>query len=371
MSGTASVSTALAISFCLVSLMIVTSRSEKRAVDWVFATFCGSTALAILRPFAQDPMNWTAWLFVLGSCATCNAYWLISRTLFRGESGIDRQSLVIAGVVAALILIYGLLKLSLAPPNLRDGAGALLSLASSTLLVMALAEPLRGWRANWSMTEKRFRLIHVAVFGSCVLATVVLGALARGDEAWRSAYSIAAAISASAILVHTHLALRWRDGNPVDTRLHEALPTRAPEPSAPTAEDLRIAEAVRRAVGEEALYRNPDLRVGDLAAHIDEPEHRVTRAITRALGERNFNQLVNRYRIDEACRQLHRFPHRQILQIALECGFASLGTFNRSFRSMKGCTPSSWRAGHGEPSPGPRDAMEAAEARSLHQAPRV
>ena len=356
--------TACAIAFALASLMMVTFQSEKRPVHWVFALFCGSAALAILRPFTQDPSNWATWLFVLGSCATCNAYWLISRTLFRGDTGMDRQSLAIAGLVAALILVYGLLKLSLAPTDVRDGAGALLSLASSTVLVMALAEPLRGWRKQWPMAEKRFRLVHAAVFGLCALTTVVLGALARGDEAWRSEYSIAAAISVSAMLLHTHLALRWRDRNPVEVNPDSGSRARGTDTAEPTHEDLRIAEAIRRALCEEALYRNPDLRVADLATHIDQPEHRVTRAITHALGERNFNQLVNRYRIDEACRQLCANPQKQILEIALECGFASLGTFNRSFKAMKSCTPSSWRASNQGSSAELGSSMEALEANS-------
>lgn len=341
-------STAIAVSAALVSLLWLAVRPRNRPVDVVFAVFCGSVALALLRPYAQAPSNWMAWVFVLGGCATCNAYWLVSRALFRGNAAIDRRSLAVAAVTALLIVDYGLLRLAAAGQGLREGVGALLTLASSTLLVLAFFEPFRGWQSGWSAAEKRFRLAHAAVFGACVIFTVVLGTLARSDAAWESAYRIAAASCATAIMLHTHIALMWRRRWPVGAGLPEEARARASARPARTAEDVRIAECVRQALEQKALYRQAELKVADLAAHLGQPEHRVSRAITQGLGERNFNQLVNRHRIQDACRALREHPQRPILDIALDCGFASLGTFNRAFRTMVGCTPSAWRAGEGD-----------------------
>lgn len=340
-------STAVAVSAALISLLWVAFRPGKRPVERVFAVFCGSVALAMLRPYAQAPSDWMAWVFVLGGCATCNAYWLVSRALFRGEAGIDRRSLAVAAVTALLIVAYGLLRLTGAGQDLREGVGALLTLASSTLLVLAFFEPFRDWQPAWPADEKRFRLAHATVFGACALSTVVLGTLARADGAWDPSYRLAAATCATAILLHTHIALMWRRRWPAAAGLPDETRDRAAARPPQTPEEIRIADAVRRAFEQEALYRQPELKVADLAAHLGQPEHRISRAITQGLGERNFNQLVNRHRIQDACRALRQHPQRPILDIALDCGFASLGTFNRAFRTLVGCTPSAWRAGEG------------------------
>ena len=55
-----------------------------------------------------------------------------------------------------------------------------------------------------------------------------------------------------------------------------------------------------------------------------------------------FIDYVNRYRIDEAC-YLLRNSNQSILQIAYDCGFDSLRTFNRNFKKTVGVTPSEYQ----------------------------
>lgn len=56
----------------------------------------------------------------------------------------------------------------------------------------------------------------------------------------------------------------------------------------------------------------------------------------------NFRQFVNLYRIEKACHIL-RASQADIGSIALECGFQTLRSFNRSFRELTGQTPSQYR----------------------------
>ncbi len=69
------------------------------------------------------------------------------------------------------------------------------------------------------------------------------------------------------------------------------------------------------------------------------------RCISAATGFPNFNRLINHYRVEDAKRRL-RSPEGEvsILNVALDCGFASVGPFNRAFRDETGMTPRAWRA---------------------------
>jgi AraC-like DNA-binding protein len=96
---------------------------------------------------------------------------------------------------------------------------------------------------------------------------------------------------------------------------------------------------------QERLYREESLSVGALAARLGVQEYRLRRVINGQLGFRNFNEFLNRHRIEEVCAALSdpdtaRTP---VLTIALEAGFGSLGPFNRAFKAQVGLTPTEYR----------------------------
>lgn len=58
-----------------------------------------------------------------------------------------------------------------------------------------------------------------------------------------------------------------------------------------------------------------------------------------------FTDHVNRYRINEAAYMLKNTDEK-MLQIAYSCGFDSLRSFNRNFRTIMGITPNQYRTGN-------------------------
>ncbi|RZV34181.1 MAG: AraC family transcriptional regulator [Chromatiales bacterium] len=96
---------------------------------------------------------------------------------------------------------------------------------------------------------------------------------------------------------------------------------------------------------DDGYYRETGLTISMLAAELDYPEHQLRRLINGHLGYRNFSAFLNRYRIDEAKRQLAdpEKARTPILTIALDLGYASLGPFNRAFKLQTGMTPSEFR----------------------------
>ena len=116
-----------------------------------------------------------------------------------------------------------------------------------------------------------------------------------------------------------------------------------PQPDAQHA-DAALAGRVREAM-EAGIWREEGLTIGALASRLSVPEHRLRRAINQGLGHRNFSSFINAARIEEAQRLLDdpQETGTTVLEIAYRVGFASLGPFNRAFRSETGMSPTEYR----------------------------
>jgi AraC-like DNA-binding protein len=93
------------------------------------------------------------------------------------------------------------------------------------------------------------------------------------------------------------------------------------------------------------VWRREGLTIGDLAAEVGVPEHRLRPLINDHLGFRNFAAFVNAHRI-EAAKTLLGDPaqaRQTVAAIAFDLGFGSLGPFNRAFKEVAGITPTQWR----------------------------
>ena len=95
----------------------------------------------------------------------------------------------------------------------------------------------------------------------------------------------------------------------------------------------------------ERAHRQDGLTIGGLASQLGLPEYRLRRLINQALGYRNFNSFVNRYRIAEVKTALADPSQADVpvLTLALDAGFSSLGPFNRAFKADTGMTPTEFR----------------------------
>ncbi|MBK8286554.1 MAG: helix-turn-helix transcriptional regulator [Ahniella sp.] len=322
---------------------------KKTDAEVLFALFCGSVALAMLRPFVSPDTVWLWWVVAVGGSATCNAYWLVSRALFRGHGAVGWPHVAVALSVAILIVVW---RVAARDGNVAEGSalavvGELLSLSGSAMLVLAFSEGLRGWSGMMGRDELRLRLGFLTVFGGCVMVGTISGVVTKSFSdgyAWQPAVN---SVCAMAIVVFTLWALahrrRQRSQEP---ELHQSLPVAISEESGPgeTPEDRNIAAAILRLFEVESIHREPELRVADVTRRLGTVEHKISRAISHGLGERNFNQLVNRHRINDACRLLDDPSSTMtILEISFEVGFASLGPFNRAFKAATGLTPSAYR----------------------------
>jgi AraC-like DNA-binding protein len=123
-----------------------------------------------------------------------------------------------------------------------------------------------------------------------------------------------------------------------------------PDPEVDPVVDRQLA-ALTRAFDEEKVYLTPGLSIGGLAKRLAIPEYRLRALINKRLGYRNFNALLHKYRLRDACERLADPGKAElpILTIALDVGYQSIAPFNQAFRDEVGCTPSAYRRRHAKP----------------------
>ncbi|MEY8829740.1 helix-turn-helix domain-containing protein [Sedimentitalea sp. XS_ASV28] len=191
-------------------------------------------------------------------------------------------------------------------------------------------------------TRRRFRRWFVSLMALTGLGISLVELLSL-DAALPS---VVYPLHASAFLVLTLLFLSWTIRIAPDLwplRKESDLPPAMPLSAADSAVLQRIEAAM-----DDGIWRQEGLAIGQLAAAVDAPEHRVRRAINKGLGYRNFAQFVNERRI-EAAREVLSDParaDRPVLTIAYDVGFASVGPFNRAFRAIAGQSPTEYRKEH-------------------------
>ncbi len=114
--------------------------------------------------------------------------------------------------------------------------------------------------------------------------------------------------------------------------------------AAPTSFEASLIDNLEKLMQNARIYADHDLRISDVAVTLHVPEYKLRRLINEKMAYRNFNQYINRYRIDEASKRLVTEQHLPILTIALDVGFRSISSFNDAFRARHGCPPSVYRS---------------------------
>ncbi len=269
--------------------------------------------------------------------ATCGWSWLLVRALFqpaRPRRPAWPLALVLTMVATgAFLRFYGD---GAAPlPRIAENLGGLIS---SALLLFAAIEPLKTLDPSMSRGERRFRIAFAASYAALLaIAVIWVNGAPPGGLAARWSLSIKPTCALLAVLGMT-LAVWYRRRHP----LQEASRSRQ---RVHAADESGLVETLQRLMTQEAIYTRQNLKVADLARRLGEPEYKVTKCVTGSLGFRNFNQMVNHFRIEEAKRQLKdsAYGRLPILTIAFDCGFGSIGPFNRAFKADTGLTPQQFR----------------------------
>ena len=134
------------------------------------------------------------------------------------------------------------------------------------------------------------------------------------------------------------------DAAPYIGRLGADAGARATEDAPNTASPLATqARDIEQRVREAEWWRDSQLTLGRLAERLAMSEGQLSKVLNQGGGV-NFNEFVNRMRVDAVTRAIGD-PNeaRPLLAIALDSGFSSKASFNRAFKAVTGSTPTELR----------------------------
>ena len=111
-------------------------------------------------------------------------------------------------------------------------------------------------------------------------------------------------------------------------------------PTVENAEFEKLKAKLEELMRREKPYLEPQLTLADLSKRIGLNAGVLSQIINQGFGK-NFNDFTNKYRVGEIKEKLQNgtATNLNLLGVALECGFNSKATFNRSFKKITGLSP--------------------------------
>jgi AraC-like DNA-binding protein len=99
---------------------------------------------------------------------------------------------------------------------------------------------------------------------------------------------------------------------------------------------------LEKLMAEKRLFKNPNLKLQDLADAMNLSAHQLSQFLNDNIGK-NFTHFVNEHRINEACKLLENNTLLSVEGIGDEVGFNSKSTFFAAFKKIKGLTPAAYQ----------------------------
>jgi AraC-like DNA-binding protein len=300
-------------------------------------------------PSAHAALGLGAFFFNAWCLATPAVVWMLAQVLFREGTGPGPAHFAVAGVLVAVTMAgdYGRFGLGLLAAESAWAWSLFYAgrIAAIVLLLAAIWHAAVHWRGDLVEERRRARAAFIAVIGSTFVAFASSEFIRGGRETpleWLVAGHLLLLALAFALLQFVA-----RGGM---ERLARGTAPARPEP-APLAVirsdgvEAALARQVVEAMATRQLWKREGLGIGELARELRTQEYLLRRAINRHLGYRNFNDFLHDYRLKDAAARLvdPAQAHLPVLTIALDCGYGSIGPFNRAFKVRFGVTPSQYR----------------------------
>jgi len=105
-------------------------------------------------------------------------------------------------------------------------------------------------------------------------------------------------------------------------------------------EVVRLAEQLETAMNSDKLFLDASLTLPELSEKLNASLHEVSRAINEGF-QKNFRDFINYYRVQEFIKRVEKdgAKTQTFLALAMDVGFNSKSSFNRSFKKITGKSP--------------------------------
>ncbi|MGI9302481.1 MAG: helix-turn-helix domain-containing protein [Gammaproteobacteria bacterium] len=330
----------------VISLILVRDYRDKPAA-WLASGWAVSGICYLLVGAAFRDLGWSVYLLLAGAITGPPLFWLLMRSLFEDRFQLGwRHLLIIMTIVARSMgsLIGGSVELS-EGSTIYDQSPFAVVLPQSLSFVFygwGMIVALKDWRGDLVEARRRIRLALLLGAGSYA---IVLGVVTLSVSFRLTTVSVVVLDVINAAM-HFVLCLSFSASMlSLRSDFLEGPVPRAVSVEVPEEELSPVITNLTRAMQEEKRYCEHGLTIGRLAASLGIKEYKLRRIINGRFGYRNFNEFLNRYRIEEASRRLIA-PETKglpVLTIAIEVGYQSLGPFNRAFKEIQGKTPTEFR----------------------------
>jgi AraC-like DNA-binding protein len=266
-------------------------------------------------------------------------FWLFSKALFDDQFSWRKwMPLVLLTVLVVDYLIYfqernGIIDMSGGGMKVLDLVHHGMSLL---FVILAIIEAVRSRAADLVISRFRFRSVFISLASIVIVITILSEIAFPVDNEPVALDFFQKFVIAGLTFYFAVNRLQFSPGF-----FRTSVP---PRPDVPT-HDNELAEEVVEYIEKHRGYRTEGLTIRELAIQMNVQEYKLRQAINQNLGFRNFNEFLNSYRIDDACKLLADPANRKmtVLEIVYKVGYSSLAPFNRAFKEITGMTPTAWR----------------------------
>lgn len=335
----------LVISF--MSIGAVSWFNPRRIEHFLFAILAMSLLLLSISNLLPSTFSVEQQLIALGTFATCNVFWLLTRCMFRKGNALSLPHYALAGVIALLILMIKSIDIMVSVQWieqetlvwLKRSLSEMLRLLSPSVLLLAFWEIIRGYSSSNKDVKKQKWIVASTMLIAVMSTRVVVPSISMSAEASHWVYAIVRSFMASAVLISI-LYVLWLQ---FQNRLAIALNSISKEGE--TDEDDSLLSSMQSLMEESKQYLQAELKMIDIASALSVPEYRISKVLKEKTDFDNFNHFVNHFRLTHAKHLLidEQSKTWTILVISMESGFSSLATFNRVFKKQESCTPNEYR----------------------------
>ncbi|MBK7009839.1 MAG: AraC family transcriptional regulator [Saprospiraceae bacterium] len=219
-------------------------------------------------------------------------------------------------------------------------------------LSLKLYKGYRTWLVNFYSETESIGLIWVRNFIYLIIAgevfrliwhliDLMLGDLPFEQDWWWHLFTVGIIVYVAIRAYYQHAEIRLQY-HPQDESTLPVDPINSQNPSNPSVnpEWTILKSQILVLFEQDKIFLDPNLSLGDLALRLKTNTSVLSAAINQGF-DKNFNDFVNQYRIDEFLRNIKdpQNSHLTLLAVALDSGFNSKSTFNRAFKKMMGTSP--------------------------------